>query len=591
LYHQQLQKNNSLFSSTQDVTMSTMSLNSSSRHTTGDPLNSLSATPPTRGAAPALLYPIDAESMAGASSSAASASTFNNSTGSAMSDGAMSFIRTVQRVKSLNRRDKMKKLKQKSESHLLVARLVKQSSSLLQQPHDVRRLSSMSDGDSKKNKRVEFREGISEFEGTPLLAQQQQDDLMQIQEEGHCGGRGTGGDGYEDEDDGFGNLKEQMGAALLDGDEGKKDADHRTIAWALYDIVFGKGIISLMLAAAPFAILAYYQDWSASWQFWLNFCVLIPLAAILGHFTEELALHTNQTIGGLINATFGNAVEVVVGIQALLQDEIRVVQASMIGSIFSNLLLVLGCCFFFGGLYHKEQTFNATAASANMGLLALSGIALVLPTPFAEYYEINDEHVLTVSRTAAMFLIFMYIQLLIFQLKTHVHVFEDGGDDGAELAAIPFSVALVGLSLVTLSVTIFSNYLVQSIEGYTTDSGISRTFVGIILLPIVGNAVEHVAAVTVAIKDKMDLSMGIAVGSCAQISLFVCPAMVLIGWALDKDMTLNFPHFEVILFVMSIFTVSISLSNPKCNWLEGSLFVTIYLLIAIGFWFEKVKNY
>ena len=291
--------------------------------------------------------------------------------------------------------------------------------------------------------------------------------------------------------------------------------EKETILEVLKDIIVGK-FVSPLLLLAPFAYLAHRQQWGAIWIFWLNFFVMIPLAAILGDFTEEVALHTNQTIGGLVNATFGNAVEVVVAIQALLANEIRVVQASMIGSIFSNLLLVLGCCFFFGGLKYKEQTFNSTAATANMGLLALSSIALVLPTPFADYYNIQDEHVLTISRVAAIFLLSMYIQLLVFQLKTHAHLFDnDGGGEGEENeeeeeeeARIPMSVSLLGLCLTTLSVTVFSDFLVGSIDDFCESSGVSRTFVGLIILPIVGNAVEHITAVTVAMKDKMDLAMG-----------------------------------------------------------------------------------
>ena len=242
-----------------------------------------------------------------------------------------------------------------------------------------------------------------------------------------------------------------------------------------------------------------------------------------------MALHTNQTIGGLVNATFGNMVEVVVAIQALLANEIRVVQASMIGSIFSNLLLVLGCCFFFGGLYHKEQEFNSTAATANMGLLALSSIALVLPTPFAEYYKVQDEDVLAISRIAAIFLVFMYGQLLVFQLKTHAYLFDnnesfssgnnndvamvprtstDEDEDEEEEPSLSMTTACVGLLVTTLGVTFFSDFLVESIDGYCEVSGVSKTFVGLIVLPIVGNAVEHITAVTVAMKDKMDLAMG-----------------------------------------------------------------------------------
>jgi len=370
-----------------------------------------------------------------------------------------------------------------------------------------------------------------------------------------------------------------------DGEPGKAD---ETVWDFLHDLIFGK-TVSIFLILMPFAFLAKKLDWGPLWVFWLNFFVMIPLASILGDFTEEVAAHTNQTLGGLINATFGNAVEVVVAIQALLANEIRVVQASMIGSIFSNLLLVLGCCFFFGGIKYKEQEFNSTAATANMSLLALSSVALVLPTPFAEYYDIQDAHVLQVSRVAAIFLISMYIQLLIFQLNTHADLFDDDGGGGD--ARISMAIALTGLCVTTLLITIFSEYLVSSIDGFCQGSGISRTFVGLIIIPIVGNAVEHITAVTVAMKDKMDLAMGIAVGSCTQISLFVVPLTVLIGWAFGKDMTLNFPHFELTLFVLSIFTVSICVSNPRSNWLEGSLLITTYLMIAVGFWHEVVVDF
>jgi Ca2+:H+ antiporter len=296
----------------------------------------------------------------------------------------------------------------------------------------------------------------------------------------------------------------------------EEEIKEMTTKEALIDMVFGKHV-SVLLLATPFACWANFYHWSPAWIFWLNFLVMVPLASILGDFTEELALHTNQTIGGLINATFGNAVEVVVAVQALLADEIRVVQASMLGSIFSNLLLVLGCCFFFGGLYYKEQSFNSVAATSNMGLLALSSIALVLPTPFAEYYNIRDEHVLVVSRISAIFLMFMYLQLLFFQLHTHTHIFEEGPSDDdeeeeeeeeEEIARVSALVATGGLLVATLLVAFFSEYLVDSIDGYCSSSGVSRTFVGLIILPIVGNAVEHITAVNVAMKDKMDLSMG-----------------------------------------------------------------------------------
>ena len=364
------------------------------------------------------------------------------------------------------------------------------------------------------------------------------------------------------------------------------------------DIWIGKPI-SILLLFAPFAIASHYGGWGPQWVFWLNFLTMVPLASILGDFTEEAALHTNDVVGGLLNASFGNAVEVVVGIQALLNDEIRVVQSSMIGSIFSNLLLVLGMCFFFGGLTRKEQVFSSLQAMAGMGLLALSSIAMILPTPFASYWDIEDESVLTISRISAIFLLISYLQLLFFQLYTHKDSFMGEGTDGnveedeedEEEATVPMWMALLGLGLTTASVTVFSNYLVESIDGFCAESGISRTFVGLIILPIVGNAVEHITAVSVAMKNKMDLALGVAIGSSTQIALFVVPVTVLWGWFSNKPMTLNFPVYEITLYVLSIFTVSLCLNTGKSNWLLGSVLITTYIMLAIGFWFEKVEEF
>eukprot|EP00536_Pseudo-nitzschia_multiseries_P000573 jgi/Psemu1/233766/estExt_Genewise1.C_70097 len=373
--------------------------------------------------------------------------------------------------------------------------------------------------------------------------------------------------------------------------------------WSNFLLIWIGKPISALLLFTPFALASHYLNWGPQWIFWLNFLTMVPLASILGDFTEEAALHTNDVVGGLLNASFGNAVEVVVAIQALMKDEIRVVQASMIGSIFSNLLLVLGCCFFFGGLYYAEQSFNGMNAVAGMGLLALSSIAMILPTPFAEYFQVEDADVLMISRIAACFMLISYVQLLIFQLCTHHDILEspkeregsdnaaDDDDEEEEEACIPMWMALLGLGMTTASVTIFSDFLVESIDGFCIESGISRTFVGLIILPIVGNAVEHITAVSVAMKNKMDLALGVAIGSCTQIALFVVPVTVIFGWAAGKPMTLNFPVYEITLYIISIFTVSVCLGTGKSNWLLGSVLITTYIMVGIGFWFEKVEDF
>lgn len=342
--------------------------------------------------------------------------------------------------------------------------------------------------------------------------------------------------------------------------------------------------VNILLVFIPLAFVADYLSWPSQPVFWINFFAMIPLACVLGDLTEEIALHTNQTLGGLINATFGNAVEVVVAIQALCADEFRVVQASMIGSIYSNLLLVLGCSFFFGGVVHKEQSFNHMVATANMALLCLSSIAFVLPTPFAMVNEQAAE--LLMSRTVSIALMLMYVQLLVFQLKTHKEFFDDG--NGGEKPELTLFGAGFSLCVVTILISKLSQFLVESIDGFCEESGMSRTFVGLIILPVVGNAVEHMTAVRSAINNKMDLAMGIAVGSSTQISLFVAPLTVIIGWKMDKPMTLNYPLYEIMLYVLSVLVVGICISYPRSNWLEGSILITTYGLVAIGFWYEKV---
>lgn len=276
--------------------------------------------------------------------------------------------------------------------------------------------------------------------------------------------------------------------------------------WEALIEMFTENKINTLFVFIPFAYWSHAAHWSDGSIFILNFLAMVPLASMLGVFTEELAAHTNDVIGGLINATFGNAVELVVAIQALLAEDYRVVQASLIGSVFSNLLLVLGMCFLMGGIKYPEQEFIAQGAVASISLLGFSGVALLLPEFFG-----NDEQggatddTAIVSRIGALLLIIMYGLLLWFQLKSHVHLFQ--GDDDC-VALIPFSWALTGLVVITAIVTVLSEFLVASIDGFCEEFKLGRSFVGVILLPVVGNAVEHISAVSVAMKNKMDLALG-----------------------------------------------------------------------------------
>jgi Ca2+:H+ antiporter len=303
--------------------------------------------------------------------------------------------------------------------------------------------------------------------------------------------------------------------------------------------------------------------------FSLNFLAIIPLAAVLSFATEEIASRLGETLGGLVNATFGNAVELIVSIVALRAGEIEVVQASMLGSILSNLLLVLGMCFFLGGVYNMrnadglgiEQSFAQGTAQTTCSLMALASASMILPAALYGVLDQADEDnkqasILVLSRGTSIVLLFLYVLYLYFALRTHKQLFEPeaqnaqgvtrGGDGEEEHEPLlsPWSAALV-LVVVTLIISFCADYMVDSIDALVATGKISKTFIGLILIPIVGNAAEHVTACVVAVKDKMDLAMGVAIGSSIQIALLVTPALVMLGWAIGQPMTL---HFETCKF-------------------------------------------
>jgi len=283
---------------------------------------------------------------------------------------------------------------------------------------------------------------------------------------------------------------------------------------------------------------------------------------------------------------------------ALAKGEIRIVQASMLGSILSNILLVLGCCFISSGIKREESRFNETVASTMSSLMAVAATSLIIPATL--YGSINGSadhnsgeamtNVLALSRGTAIIMLILYILYLVFQLKTHARLFDaenqegDGdeeSEDGQVLGPVAATVALV---LVTILVAVCAEYLVDSIDSIVESTGISKTFIGLILLPIVGNAAEHVTAVVVAYKNKMDLAIGVAIGSSIQIVLFVTPFMVIIGWIIGQDMTLNFKGFETVVFFLSVLVVNYLIQDGKSNYLEGCMCLGTYIIIAIAFY-------
>ncbi|CAG8615095.1 19557_t:CDS:2 [Cetraspora pellucida] len=364
-----------------------------------------------------------------------------------------------------------------------------------------------------------------------------------------------------------------------------------TIAQSLKTVLFSSKL-NVLLTFIPLGFLAHHFRWMSAIIFVFNFLALIPLANLLGFVTEDIANRSGQTIGGLLNATFGNAVELIISVVALIQGEIRVVQASMLGSIISNLLLVLGTCFLAGGYLYKEQNFNQKAAQTSSGLMAIACIGLVIPAAF--HFEGNQEssvngndfllhnQVMNLSHGTALVLLAIYVLFLIFQLKTHSHLYDGEESEDPQLS---FGTSLFLLASITVIVTFSADYLIDSIEGITNTLMLSKTFVGLILLPIVGNAAEHATAVKVAMKDKMDLAIGVAVGSSMQIALFVTPFLVILGWIIGQPMSLLFQTFETVVLFVSVLITNYLIQDGNSNWLKGMILLATYSIISLAYFF------
>ncbi|KAF2689954.1 calcium/proton exchanger [Lentithecium fluviatile CBS 122367] len=359
--------------------------------------------------------------------------------------------------------------------------------------------------------------------------------------------------------------------------------------------------VNVFLVFVPIGIIAGALKWNPTAVFILNFIAIIPLAALLSFATEELSAKLGQTLGGLCNATFGNAVELIqqVSIVALKEGQIRIVQASMLGSILSNILLVLGCCFLAGGWGAQEREFNSTVASTMSSLMAVASASLIIPATL--YAAMDNEkdvgngeterNIQLLSRGTSIILLLLYILYLYFQLKSHHRLFadlesqedndEEGHHDGDILSPVAAAVALV---LITVMVSICADYLVDSIDSIVESAHISKTFVGLILIPIVGNAAEHVTAVVVAYKGKMDLAVNVAIGSSMQIALFVTPFLVILGWIMHEPMTLHFQGFETVVFFLSVLVVNYLIQDGKSNYLEGCMCLGTYAIIALAFY-------
>jgi Ca2+:H+ antiporter len=359
----------------------------------------------------------------------------------------------------------------------------------------------------------------------------------------------------------------------------------------LLEIFKSNIILTAMLVFVPLGMVAEKNHWSNGAIFTANFLAVVPMAWLIGTMTEELAKHTGETIGGLINATFGNIVEMLLCVAGIRKNQLELTQSTLLGSILSNLLLVMGCAFLAGGYYYKVQTYNSAGAQIQCSMLVLACLALSVPTMYSELMVPNnapeDMTVLQVSRYSSVILFFMYLCYLVFQLKTHAYLFEDPDAEGEEEEALLTACfASVMLAICTVTTSFCTDYLIASIEGTIQTCHISKEFIGIILLPIIGNAAEHYTAITVAMRNKMDLSLGVAVGSSCQMALLVTPFTVVTGWIVDRDMDLDFHPFQLGVLILSILVTAAILQNGQCTWLEGLMLLAAYFVIALVYFFE-----
>ncbi|KAH9652561.1 vacuolar cation/proton exchanger 5 [Citrus sinensis] len=414
-----------------------------------------------------------------------------------------------------------------------------------------------------------------------------------------------------------------------------------SVCRSIKTVVFSNKL-NLLMPFGPLAIMVHNLTGHKGWVFFLSLLGITPLAERLGYATEQLTFFTGATVGGLLNATFGNATELIISIYALKSGMIRVVQLSLLGSILSNMLLVLGCAFFCGGLIccKKEQVFNKASAVVNSGLLLMAVMGLVFPAVL--HYTHTEVHFgkseLALSRFSSCIMLVAYGAYLFFQLRGQTELYvplsEDenqtgndadhgGNHDDNEAPEISKWESLIWLAIMTAWISILSQYLVDAIEplfiisdgkwvlrlgntcfpppplsvlccecllvlmGASATWNIPISFISVILLPIVGNAAEHASAIMFAMKDKLDISLGVAIGSSTQISMFGIPFCVVIGWIMGRPMDLNFQLFETATLFITVIVVAFFLQEGTSNYFKGLMLILCYLIVAASFFVHE----
>ncbi|KZV53429.1 hypothetical protein F511_18306 [Dorcoceras hygrometricum] len=369
----------------------------------------------------------------------------------------------------------------------------------------------------------------------------------------------------------------------------------------LQEVLLGTKL-SVLFLAIPFAIVAHYCHFANPWVFALSLIGITPLAERVSFLTEQIAFYTGPTVGGLLNATCGNATEMIIAILALTKRKVSVVKYSLLGSILSNLLLVLGSSLFCGGIANisKQQRFDRRQADVNSLLLFLGLLCHVLPLMFkftGKSAEITEVGTLQLSRASCIIMLIAYVAYLIFQLWTHRQLFEAQEDDNVldddvsdDTPVLGFWSGFVWLVLMTGIIAVLSEYVVATIEDASNSWGLSVKFISVILLPIVGNAAEHAGAVIFAFKNKLDISLGVALGSATQIAMFVVPVTVIVSWIMGVNMDLDLNILETSTLAISILVTAFTLQDGTSHYMKGLVLLLCYAVIGACFFVFKTPS-
>jgi Ca2+:H+ antiporter len=359
----------------------------------------------------------------------------------------------------------------------------------------------------------------------------------------------------------------------------------------LRDLLAPRNLTNWLFVMVPVAIVLELTHSNPLAIFLAAALAIVPLAGLLGSATERLAASAGEGVGGLLNATFGNAAELIIALVAMRAGLFVVVKASITGSIIGNVLLVLGLSIVAGGFKHKEQRFNLTAASLGSTLLALSAVALVLPAVFHHLVKNNPRvSEQNLSLEIALILLVTYCLSLVFVLKTHAHLYEgssheEAGHAGARMAG-GRGRSILMLLIATGLIAMLSEFLVGAVSEASHILGLTEIFIGVIVVAIIGNAAEHSTAVLMSVKNKMDLSLNIAIGSSLQIALFVAPVLVLCSYVVaPRPMDLLFTTLEIVAITLSVAIVALIALDGRSNWMEGVLLLAVYAILGLTFYY------